>query len=174
MGNPCKAVALSCGAATAAAKGDANETLDVDRLCRLCICGNAGIFCVSHADCSGAFGNRRNRQLCHSRQGWPRPRSRLGQSICPTSRMEPRAKSRLAWSGLPPWSLEARALLSRLDSGNGPARPLGRFPVIPSVYAAENNSSFGSLICKLDLKSAACVSRKRKGKARRKAGLLSL
>jgi hypothetical protein len=38
-------------------KGDANETFNADRPCRLCICGNAGIFFVSHADCPCAFGN---------------------------------------------------------------------------------------------------------------------
>ena len=174
MGNPCKAVALSCGAATAAAKGDANETLDVDRLCRLCICGNAGIFCVSHADCSGAFGNRRNRQFCHSRQGWPRPRSRLGQSICPPPRMEPRAKSRLAWSGLPPWSLEARALLSRLDAGKRPCSSAGPFLSDTQRVCRGKQFELRFADLQLDLKRAACVSRKRKGKARCKAGLLSL
>ena len=56
------------------AKGDTNEALNVDRLCRLCIYGNARIHCVSNADCSGTSGNRRSRQVCHSRQGWPRSR----------------------------------------------------------------------------------------------------
>ena len=159
MGNPCKAVALSCGAATAAAKGDANETLDVDRLCRLCICGSAGIFCVSHADCSGAFGNRRNRQFCHSRQGWPRSRRSLGQRrVWSRVRMEPRAKSRLAWSGLPPWSLEARALLSGLDPGKRPCSPAGPF-LIDGHPCRPRKQSEPRLAASFE-KNAACVARK--------------
>ena len=119
-GNPCKAAALSSRAAAAAAKGDASETLNADRPCRLCICGNAEILWVSHADCSRQFGHRRNRQFCHSRQGWPRWRP-LGQRwLWPRVRLEPRAKSRLAWPRLPSWSLEARALLSRLDPEKRP------------------------------------------------------
>jgi hypothetical protein len=148
-GNSCKAVALSSRAAAAAAKGthakgDANETLNADRPCRLCICGNAGILGVSHADCSGAFGHRRNRRFCHSRPGWPRWRP-LGQRwLWPRVRLEPRAKSRLAWPGLPAWSLEARALLSRLDLGKRPCAFAGPF-LMPIPYAEDHNPTFGSL-----------------------------
>jgi hypothetical protein len=51
QGTPARAVALSSRAAAAAAKGtpakgDANETLNADRPCRLCIRGNAGILWV--------------------------------------------------------------------------------------------------------------------------------
>jgi hypothetical protein len=141
------AVALSSRAAAAAAKGtkgDANETLDANRPCRLRICGNAGILWVSHADCSCAFGHRRNRQFCHSRQGWSRWRP-LGQRwLWPRVRLEPRAKSRLAWPGLPSWSLEARALLSRLDPEKRPCafagtRTPGRLTTRFSRDASERN-----------------------------------
>lgn len=131
-GNSCNAVALSSRAAAAAAKGtpakgDANETLNADRPCRLCFCGNAGILWFSHADCSCQFGHRRNRQFCDSRQGWPRWRP-LGQRwLWPRVRLEPRAKSRLAWPRLPSWSLEARALLNRLDPEKRPGAFAGPF-----------------------------------------------
>jgi hypothetical protein len=131
-GNSCNAVALSSRAAAAAAKGtpakgDANETLNADRPCRLSFCGNAGILWFSHADCSCQFGHRRNRQFCDSRQGWPRWRP-LGQRwLWPRVRLEPRAKSRLAWPRLPSWSLEARALLNRLDPEKRPGAFAGPF-----------------------------------------------
>ena len=133
---------MSSRAAAAAAKGtpakgDANETLNADRPCRLCIRGNAGILWVSHADCSCQFGHRRNRQFCDSRKGWPRWRP-LGQRwLWPRVRLEPRAKSRLAWPGLPSWSLEARALLSRLDLGKRRCAFAGLFFTDTHAWAAE-------------------------------------